>query len=87
MFCGVCFPRTSTFFNRISGVMVSVLASGAVDFGFEPQSDQTKDYNIGICCFSSKHTALRKKSKDWWARNQDNVSAWGDMSIRGLLFQ
>jgi hypothetical protein len=21
------------------------------------------------------------------ARNQDNVSEWGDMSIRGLLFQ
>jgi len=23
----------------------------------------------------------------WQARNQDNVSEWGDMSIRGLLFQ
>ena len=22
-----------------------------------------------------------------FARNQDNVSEWGDMSIRGLLFQ
>jgi hypothetical protein len=28
-----------------------------------------------------------RKSKDWLARNQDNVSEWGDMSIRGLLFQ
>jgi hypothetical protein len=26
-------------------------------------------------------------SKDWLARNQDNVSDWGDMSINGLLFQ
>ena len=28
-----------------------------------------------------------RKSKDWLAHNQDNVSEWGDMSIRGLLFQ
>jgi hypothetical protein len=26
---------------------------------------QTKDLNIGICCFSTKHAALRRKSKDW----------------------
>ena len=67
--------------------MVSVLASCAVDRGFEPQSGQTKDYIIGICCFSAKHAALRRKSKDWLAGNQDNVSEWGDMSIRELLFQ
>ena len=67
--------------------MVSVLASCAVDRGFEPQSGQTKDYEIGICCFSAKHAALRRKSKHRLARNQDNVSEWGDMSIRGLLFQ
>jgi hypothetical protein len=33
-------------------------------------------------CFSAKHTALRRKSKEWLARNQDNVSEWDDMSIR-----
>jgi len=33
--------------------MVSVLALGAVNRVFEPQSDQTKDYKIGICCFSA----------------------------------
>jgi hypothetical protein len=38
-------------------------------------------------CFSAKHTALRKKSKDCLIRNQDNESGCGDMSIRGLLFQ
>ena len=31
--------------------------------------------------------ALRRKSKDWLARNQDNVSEWGDMSIHGLLLR
>ena len=67
--------------------MVSVLASSAVDSGFEPRSGQTKDYKIGICYFSAKLAALRRKSKDWLARNQNNVSGWGNMSIRGLLFQ
>jgi hypothetical protein len=30
--------------NRISGVMVSVFASSAVDRGFESRSGKTKDY-------------------------------------------
>ena len=50
--------------NRIGGVMVSVLTSNAVDRGFEPRSGQTKHYAIGICCFSDKYAALRRKSKD-----------------------
>jgi hypothetical protein len=37
----------------IGGVMVSILTSSVVDREFEPQSGQTKDYNIGICCFST----------------------------------
>ena len=45
--------------------MVTVLASGAVDRVFEPRSGQTKDYKIGMCCFTAKHTALRRKIKDW----------------------
>ena len=73
--------------HRIGGVMVSLLASSAIDRGFEPRSGQTKDYKIGICCFSAKHAALQRKSKDWLARNQNNVSEWSDISTRGLLFQ
>ena len=49
--------------NRISGVVVSVLASSVVGRGFEPQLGQTKDYNIGICCFSAMHAILMRKSK------------------------
>ena len=71
--------------NHIGGIMVSVLASSAVDRGFEPRSGQTKDYKSGICCLSAKHAALRRKSKYWLARNQNNVSEWGDMCTRGLL--
>ena len=75
----ICFvPLT----NSISGVM---LASSVVDHGFEPWSSQTKNYEISICCFYAKHAALRRKSKDWLARNNDNVSECGDMSIRWLV--
>jgi hypothetical protein len=76
-----------TFMFAIGDVMVSVLSSSAVESGIEPWLGQTKDNKIGICCFSAKHTALRRKSKGWLARNQGNVSEWGDMSINELLFQ
>jgi hypothetical protein len=66
--------------------MVSMLAWSEIDHGFEPWSGLTKDYEIGICCFSAKHAALRK-NKDWLAQNQDNVAEGGDMSIHGLLLQ
>jgi hypothetical protein len=48
--------------------------------GFEPWSGQVKDYEIGICCFCANHAALRRKSKDWLARYQNNVSEWSDIS-------
>ena len=62
--------------NHIGCVMVSVLASGAVDRGFKPWSGQTKDYKIGICCFSTKHASLRRKNKDMLVRNQNYLSEW-----------
>ena len=55
-----------------------MLATYAVDREFEARSYQAKDF---------KHTALRSKSKDWLAQNQNNVSGWSDMSTRGLWFQ
>ena len=60
---------------------------GAVGRGFEPRLGQTKDYKIGICCFSTKHATLRRKSKEWLALNQNNVSEWSDISTSRLLFQ
>ena len=66
--------------------MVSVLVLNAVDHGLEPDRIKPKSKS-GICCFSTKHAALRRKSKDWLTRNQDNVFEWGDMSIHGLLLQ
>jgi len=40
-----------------------LLASSAVMGGFKPWSGKTKNYNIGICCFSTMHSALRGKTK------------------------
>ena len=45
---------------RISGVMVSVLASSEVLCGLKSQSDQNKDYKIDICCFSA---ALKSRER------------------------
>ena len=50
--------------------MVSGLASSVIDRGFESRSGEIKDYNIGICCFSTKQSALRRKRKDWLALNR-----------------
>ena len=41
--------------------MVNVLSFSAVDRGFKPWLDKTKDYDI--CCFSAKHAALSRKSR------------------------
>ena len=79
--------KTCICLTRTGGVMVSVFVSSVEDSGFEPRSGQTEDYKIGMCCFSTKHTALRRKSKDWSARNHSNVFELGDMSIHVLLFQ
>ena len=57
-------------FDCISGLMVSVLTLSVIDREFESQSSQT----IDKICFYAKHTELRRKNKDWLARNQDNVS-------------
>jgi hypothetical protein len=66
--------------------MVSVFASGAADRECKPRSGKIKGYENGICCFSIKLEPLKGKSNDWLARNEDNVSEWDEMSIRGLLF-
>ena len=41
------------------GAMVNVLASSAVDRGFEARSGKTKDYEIGIWFCSAEYASLR----------------------------
>ena len=76
--CSSC-PSFLTF-NRIGGVMISVLASSAVDLWFELRSG----HYLTICDI---HAASRSKSKDCLDRYQDNVSEWCDMSTRELLLK
>jgi hypothetical protein len=57
-----------------------------VDTEIIPVSNRNVYYNFWTCCWYVKWT-LGRKGKDWLAQNQDNVSEWGDMSIRKLLFQ
>ena len=57
-----------------------MFASSAIDRGFGPQSGQIKDFKIGMCCFSAKQAALKRKNKDWLARNQNDVSEWNVVS-------
>ena len=74
-------------FTALVGIMGSMLASSAEDSWVRARSSQTKDYIIDMCCFSAKHAALWEKNKYLLDRNQDNVSEWGDMTIRELLIQ
>jgi hypothetical protein len=73
--------------SRISDVIVSIITSNVVDRGCEPWLGQTKDYDIGICCFSDKHPALTSKSKYRLARNHDYVSERSDLSTCRQFFQ
>ena len=60
--CTILIARNLDDFKSIS--MVTMLASSALDRGFELWSGQTTDYKIGICYISANHTAIRRKSKD-----------------------
>jgi uncharacterized protein YxjI len=61
---GDVYNKITVFFQSfgISVVMVIVLTSNVLDHGFKLQSDRTKDYKIGICCFSAKHQGIRSKT-------------------------
>ena len=63
--------------------MVSLLASNVVDRVFESQTGQTKDYEIGICCFSAKYAVLRCKSKDsgQYAQVERHVYLWSVVQV------
>ena len=45
--------------NNNGAVMVNMLAWSAVYHGFKPWSGETKDYKMGICCFSAKEKDQR----------------------------
>jgi hypothetical protein len=73
--------NTLSLFTCLSMYAVNI----PLKFSLVTNKGQTRDYKIIICCFSAKHAALRRKSKDWLAHNQNNVSGWSNMSTRGLF--
>jgi hypothetical protein len=69
--------------------MVSVLASSVVDCEFEPRSGQTKDYEIGICCFSAKHEAwahITSLAPPLFIEVAVNVYMYIYMCVKGIEF-
>jgi hypothetical protein len=74
--------------NSIGGVIISVLTVPRVWYIVGSSTDRVKPKTMHfvICSFSAKHAASRRKSKDWLARNQDNVSELFDMSILDYRF-
>ena len=54
--------------------MVSVLASSAVDRGFEPRWIKPKTMKLVFVASSLRKSAVKRKSKDWLSQNQENVS-------------
>ena len=64
--------------------MVSMLISNGVNHRFEHRLDQTKDYEIGICC--SQQAPFGRKSKAWLIQKQENVRM--ELHVyRRVLFQ
>ena len=55
------------------GVKVNVRTSSVVDRGFESGRAKPKT-EISICCLDAKHATLMNKIKDWFSRNQNDVS-------------
>jgi hypothetical protein len=60
-------------FDKLRCYETTLMMLMVIEYG---RSYQTKDCKIGtgICCFSSNHAALRRKSKYWLAWFPDNVS-------------
>ena len=64
----------------VGGILVSVLTSSVVDH--ETNIGVVKpDNEVGICCFSAKHSVIRRKNKDLFAPNQNNVFPSGATSL------
>jgi hypothetical protein len=62
--------------ERIGGIMVCMPTSSAVDRASQTRLGQTKDYNIGTCCFSTRHTILWSRANNGLAGNHDMCQSW-----------
>ena len=53
-------PLSKRYFNHLQLFSIIQTNTSVVDRWFEARLYQTKDYKIDICCFSTKHTPLRR---------------------------
>ena len=67
-------------------VTCSMFVSRAENMDLSPRPGQTKDYIIGICCFSAKQEPWRIRAKIGYQDNEP-MSLWSDTSTQELLFQ
>jgi hypothetical protein len=58
--------------NHSGCEIVSLLASSAVDLGFDRRLVQTKDYKTNTSMYCT-HALLRSKNKDWLAGNEEQM--------------
>ena len=81
------FESVSLQKGHTRAAMISALTSSAVDCGFEPCRVKPKAIKLLFVASPLCRATLMRRSKNWVTRNQDNMSGWGNMYIRGLLFR
>lgn len=52
------------WYNRTCSVMISMLASSVLDYGYQSLLHLTKDSEISIFCCSAKYMALKRENND-----------------------
>ena len=72
--------------HRIGGVMVSVLASSAIDRGFEPRSGQPSTITLVFVASTKSTQHYGERAKTGWLGIRIMCPEWSDMSFRELFF-
>jgi hypothetical protein len=72
--------------NRISGVMVSMLSSSAVDREFEHRLGQTKDYKSCFYIWTSEWLLFSANSAIFQLYHGENKLIFNEMMMRSALF-
>jgi hypothetical protein len=67
-------------------IRIVVFCSIASNCEFDPGSDQTIEYKIGICHFSANHAVLRRRAKTGWSsQNIGVIRILAIMSVSTLI--
>ena len=67
-------------------IRIVVFCSIVSNCEFDPGSDQTIEYKIGICHFSTNHVVLRRRAKTgWFSQNIGVIRILVIMSVSTLI--